>query len=59
MCLNFFKGICTAGEKVAEYDRQVLLKCGISEGEFIVSVKLRLYDSRRKNDDEGKITTII
>lgn len=34
-CPNNAEGTCAAAEKVAEYDRQVLLKCGISEGEVM------------------------
>lgn len=34
-CPNNRKGICAAGEKVAEYDRQVLQRCGIAEGEIM------------------------
>lgn len=34
-CPNNIEGTCSDGEKVAEYDRQVLLKCGISEGEVM------------------------
>lgn len=34
-CPNNRAGVCTAAEKVAEYDRQVLERCGLSEGEVI------------------------
>ena len=30
-CPNNEQGICSTGEKVAEYDKQVLSRCGLSE----------------------------
>lgn len=35
VCPNNTNGICTAAEKVSEYDRQVLLQCHLSEGEIL------------------------
>ena len=34
-CPNNKEGICVSAEKVAEYDRQVLLRCGLSGGEVM------------------------
>lgn len=34
-CPNNREGSCETAEKVAEYDRQVCLRCGISEGEVM------------------------
>lgn len=34
-CPNNVAGICKDKEKVAEYDRQVFLRCNISEGEIM------------------------
>lgn len=35
LCPNNADGICTAEEKVAEYDRQVMMRCNLSEGDCI------------------------
>lgn len=32
-CPNNQNGVCTDGEKVLEYDRQVLLRCGLKPGQ--------------------------
>ncbi|MCH5267214.1 MAG: DUF1284 domain-containing protein [Lachnospiraceae bacterium] len=34
-CPNNIDGICTTEEKVVEYDRQVLQRCHISDGEIL------------------------
>ena len=34
-CPNNQRGICTSAEKVAEYDKSVLLHCGMSDGDVI------------------------
>lgn len=33
ICPNNADGVCTAEEKVAEYDRQVMTRCNLSEGD--------------------------
>ena len=33
ICPNNEDGICTAEDKVAEYDRQVMSRCGLKEGD--------------------------
>lgn len=34
-CPNNEHGVCTSAGKVAEYDRQVFLRCGLSEGDIL------------------------
>lgn len=34
-CPNNREGVCVTAKKVAEYDRQVLERCGLSEGEVM------------------------
>jgi hypothetical protein len=34
-CPNLTAGICSTQEKVAEYDRQVLIRCGLSDGDIL------------------------
>ncbi len=44
-CPNNAAGTCTAEEKVTEYDRQVMLQCGISEGQIMpfLQFEKRIY----------------
>lgn len=46
-CPNNKQGICECAKKVAEYDRQVLLRCGLSEGTIIPfsDFKKMVYDN--------------
>ena len=56
ICPNNENGICTAEDKVAEYDRQVLLRCGLKEGDKMsflefekqVRQKILLCDKRKE-----------
>lgn len=46
-CPNNREGVCESSQKVAEYDRQVLLRCGITEGEVMpfLDFEKRVYDN--------------
>lgn len=46
LCPNNRKGICETAKKVAEYDRQVCLRCHISEGDVMPfsDFAKRVYD---------------
>ena len=46
-CPNNREGVCESAQKVAEYDRQVLLRCGITEGEVMpfLDFEKRVYDN--------------
>ena len=46
-CPNNQEGVCTSSETVVEYDRQVLLRCGLSEGDVMPfrEFEKKVYDS--------------